>query len=228
MDFPVRAAARSLFATAAAVLLAAACAGVSAAQDQDGAAPSRGAYQGPMLSWAGKTPQRVDQPVAPQPPVISDAPPPRYVAPSPPRSPPPRYIAPPPAAPENASEPEPESAPPPAPRIARVDPGPAPRAPVAEAAAPPTPAAATPAPAAAATPDPGHTGPRFYSLHREYGLTPDPIPVPAQRSTVLVGPPDRGADPGQDAAGADDNPDKPAPHGDDQGADGAGDPSGQN
>jgi hypothetical protein len=196
MDFPMRAVLRPLLATAAAVLLAGAWAGACIAQDEDGAAPPQGVYQGPMLSWAGKTPPRVAPP--PAPPRSDYAPPSRYMAPPSP------------------SAAEPESAPPP--RIARADPEPPPAA-MAQPAAPPAPVV-PPAPAAA---DPGHTGPRFYSLHREYGIAPDPIPIPAERSTVLVGPPDRGAEPGADAAGADDNAAKPAPHGDGQGADGADD-----
>jgi hypothetical protein len=59
---------------------------------------------------------------------------------------------------------------------------------------------------------------RFYSLHREYGMTPDPIPQSTEDHTVLVGPPDngpaahdQGGDQDQDGAGDDD---KAAGHGD--------------
>jgi hypothetical protein len=38
-------------------------------------------------------------------------------------------------------------------------------------------AQATPAQSTAAN---GQSGPRFYSLHREYGIQPDPIPLPPQ------------------------------------------------
>ena len=56
------------------------------------------------------------------------------------------------------------------------------------------PAAQTPAPArtyaqASAAPRPG--GSQLYSLHREYGMTPDAIPAPpAGDNFILVGPPD--------------------------------------
>jgi len=63
------------------------------------------------------------------------------------------------------------------------------------------------------------TSVRFYSLHRAYGLSPDPIPAPTEGHTVLIGPPDQGAaDKAQDqGAGADqDGGDggKSAAHGD--------------
>jgi hypothetical protein len=209
MDFPMRAALRPLFATAAAVLLATACAGAATAQDQDGPASPQGGYQGPMLNWAGKAPSRVAPPAAPPRSEMSYAPSPRYMAP---------------ASPPSVAEPPPESAPPP-PRMVRANPEPPPPAMAAPAPQPAPAPVAAPAPAVAES---GHTGPRFYSLHRAYGITPDPIPIPTERSTVLVGPPDRGADPGADAAGADDPPAKPAPHGDGQGADGADDQSGEN
>ena len=49
-------------------------------------------------------------------------------------------------------------------------------------------------------------GVRFYSLHREYGITPDPVPTPQDRPMVLIGPPDnapaQSASP--DGAGGDD------------------------
>jgi hypothetical protein len=221
MDPRMRAALRPLLATAATVLAATACAGVTTAQDADGSAPPRDTYQGPMLSWAGKAPERVAAAPAPS---RSETP---YTAPA-------RYMAPPRAyrepAPESAPppverDPAPESAPPPR-RMVRADPEPAPRDMAAEAA-PLTPAFAPAVPAAPASST--QTGPRFYSLHRAYGLTPDPIPVPAQRPTVLVGPPDRYAEPGRDDAGADDDaPAKPAAHGDGQGADGAADQNGDN
>ena len=59
---------------------------------------------------------------------------------------------------------------------------------------------------------------RFYSLHREYGMTPDPIPQPTEDHTVLIGPPDQrsaaarpGRRPGPGRRGQDDG--KPAAHG---------------
>jgi hypothetical protein len=58
-------------------------------------------------------------------------------------------------------------------------PSPAPR----QAAAswtPPSRAAAAPAPASAAGSAATNQAPRFYSVHREFGLRPDPIPLPQQ------------------------------------------------
>jgi hypothetical protein len=47
----------------------------------------------------------------------------------------------------------------------------------------------TAAPAPAANPL-GQTGVHYYSLHREYGLTPDQVTTPKDRPMVLIGPPD--------------------------------------
>jgi hypothetical protein len=89
--------------------------------------------------------------------------------------------------------PSPEFAPTPAP-AQRPSPPPAPRLAYAN------PVLARPAPAAAIQPAarPAQTsampGPRYYSVHREFGLAPDAIPdQPAQPRYVLVGPPDRSA-----------------------------------
>ena len=53
---------------------------------------------------------------------------------------------------------------------------------------------------------------RLYSLHREYGMTPDPTPpTPKGQHYVLVGPPDT-AEPDSnaaEAAKADSRPDRP-------------------
>ncbi len=66
---------------------------------------------------------------------------------------------------------------------------------------------------------------RFYSLHRAYGMSPDPVEALAQRPMVLIGPPDHGAaartridgdqDPSQDGDADQDGGDggKPAVHG---------------
>jgi len=53
-----------------------------------------------------------------------------------------------------------------------------------------------PAPASAPPPRPIAGGaPRYYSLHREYGLAPDaPPPPPSTPRYVLIGPPDAPAD----------------------------------
>jgi hypothetical protein len=67
-----------------------------------------------------------------------------------------------------------------------------------------SPAGSTPPPAEQAG---GTTSVRFYSLHRQYGMSPDPIPAPTQGHTVLIGPPDQPASPkaqaDQDQGGAD-------------------------
>ena len=45
--------------------------------------------------------------------------------------------------------------------------------------------------AAAAQANPAPTsGVHYYSLHREYGLTPDQVTTPKDRPMVLIGPPD--------------------------------------
>jgi hypothetical protein len=72
--------------------------------------------------------------------------------------------------------------------------------------------AAAPA-AASASPT---TGVHYYSLHREYGLTPDQIATPKDRPMVLIGPPDDPTPQKQDDA--DDNG-KSAQHGGAAGAD---------
>lgn len=101
---------------------------------------------------------------------------------------------------------------PPAPQPAQAAPAPvaAPSPPTTEGASelfpPPEPPAAQAAPAPAAAPSPAHpaqasaqgpaegpTSVRFYSLHRDYGMAPDPIPAPTEGHTVLIGPPDHGA-----------------------------------
>jgi hypothetical protein len=83
------------------------------------------------------------------------------------------------------------------------------------------PAPARPTQASAQGPAEGSTSVRFYSLHRAYGMSPDPIPAPTEGHTVLIGPPDRGgADQSRDQSpGGDGDQDggdggKPAAHGD--------------
>jgi 2-oxoglutarate dehydrogenase E2 component (dihydrolipoamide succinyltransferase) len=61
------------------------------------------------------------------------------------------------------------------------------------------------------------TGVHFYSLHREYGLTPDKIVTPKDRPLVLIGPPDN--PPAQSHDDSDDNGGKSDKHGDGEGAD---------
>jgi hypothetical protein len=55
-------------------------------------------------------------------------------------------------------------------------------------------------------------GARLYSLHREYGLDPDPVAVPKQRPLVLIAPPDpQPPDAHDDSDGSDDGaPDRKA------------------
>jgi hypothetical protein len=60
----------------------------------------------------------------------------------------------------------------------------------------------------------GQTGVHYYSLHREYGLTPDQVATPRDRPMVLIGPPDDA--PTQKPDDATDGADK---HGAAQGAD---------
>lgn len=96
-------------------------------------------------------------------------------------------------APQAPPAPEPEFAPTPAP-VAMAPPAPRPQAPpqrMAYAPARPQPIAAPQAPPPYH--DPG-AGPRYYSLHREYGLAPDTIPEQlAAPRYVLIGPPDSDA-----------------------------------
>jgi hypothetical protein len=54
------------------------------------------------------------------------------------------------------------------------------------------------------------TGVHYYSLHREYGLTPDPVVTPKDRPMVLIGPPDDATPQKQDDA---DDTGKSAQHG---------------
>ena len=90
-------------------------------------------------------------------------------------------------------------------------------APSAVAAQPPAQALAqndtTIAPTQAANPL-GQTGVHYYSLHREYGLTPDQVVTPKDRPMVLIGPPDD--TPSQKSDDASDGSDK---HGAAQGVD---------
>jgi hypothetical protein len=43
---------------------------------------------------------------------------------------------------------------------------------------------------------------RFYSLHRDYGDTPDPVTLPVARPPVLIGPGDTATAPANIGAGA--------------------------
>ena len=56
----------------------------------------------------------------------------------------------------------------------------------------------------------------FYSLHREYGMTPDPIAAPTEHPMVLIGPSDSQTQQSQDDA---QDGQKAGHKGDGQGAD---------
>jgi hypothetical protein len=60
------------------------------------------------------------------------------------------------------------------------------------------------------------TGAHFYSLHREYGLTPDAVVTPKDRPMVLIGPPDNPPSDKQDNADGAGGSNR---HGDGEGAD---------
>ncbi|HEY5105833.1 MAG TPA: hypothetical protein VII73_03560 [Caulobacteraceae bacterium] len=175
--------------------------------DPDGAAPvSPAPYRGRFLQWAGKTTP------APQPtPVAAPLPPVQPVA-SLPAAPPPQIFYAPPVPPA----PRPASAP-----MAAIM-APAPMAPL--PAAPPAAAPLPPAPAAklalAAAPPPSQAGwvhSRFYSLHREYGDTPDAVALPVNRPPVLIGPGDGGAASVGDDPSGDDKAAKAKPPSDSDG-----------
>src|SRR5579871_1225730 len=182
---------RTLLALAASALALGGLAGAASAQpDRYGPPPawlerartSAPAYKGPFLTWADKTsaaPAASAQPVAPPEPARqrqmaalvrppTPAHPPRFSPPPPPAQ---AYAPPPPS----YAPPQRPLAPPPS---TYAPPQPAPV--VAAAAQPPGPAAQ----AAASAP----SSVRYYSLHRAYGLAPDPDPKPTNRPLVLIGP----------------------------------------
>jgi hypothetical protein len=192
MDCPRRPLLLTQLGIAAALLASLGFGGACGAQDsRDGLTQGddAGAPHGHYLTWAGKTPAH-----APTPRAARQAPPPRYV-------PTPQYH------PARAPEAEvgPEAAPPPA------------YAPQADAQPQPRSLAQGGGSASTGTTHAGTTSVRFYSLHREYGLTPDPVETPTQRPMVLIGPPDHAAAQDQDDDGGDG--DKPAHHGDGQDGD---------
>jgi hypothetical protein len=132
------------------------------------AQPPAGVYGGRMLTWASRTAPppapTVEAPQVTPPAPIAAAPAPAAL--QPPRAPASLYDSPPPVAQAR-----------PAPIAAAAPAQPRPQAPVRLAAAPNTAAGGAPT--------------RYYSLHREYGLSPDPAPVlPSEPRYVLVGPPD--------------------------------------
>jgi hypothetical protein len=180
---------RTLCGAAALALAAASLAGPGVAQDSG--------YHGPYLSWAGKSIPGAPAPAAAAAPAYAPTPSPAPPAPmqalpmAAPRPPaPPAYSEPlpPPLPPAPAAYVQPAApAPPPAPvAMAAPTPRPTPPLPPAQSAPQPQALAQNTPPASASAP----VHARFYSLHREYGMTPDPVTLPADRPMVLVGPPD--------------------------------------
>jgi hypothetical protein len=242
MDFVLAAPLRTRLTAAAVALAGVAVGGACSAEDyrdqtsQDGApAP----YHGPYLTWAGKV---VAPPPAPPPQARPAAPAysaPAYSAP-PPQPAPEVYRAPAPAAPlamayarptKSPMTAAPAAAQPVAPPVRSAAPT-AQSAPAAFAnrAPPKPPAIANPAPPHLATPQApaapqaaapqappsAPVGVRFYSLHRDYGMTPDPVPLPAARPPVLIAAP--AGPPAQSQDDSDDG-DKSAHKGDGQNGD---------
>lgn len=196
----------AFFATAAAAQTVPDRYGPPRAGVQTASAAQAMAYGGRMLSWASKV---EPAPAASRPPEPAAA---QAQAPQPRRElmasraytlgeieqapePQPAYAAAPPARPASLYDT-------PAPRTAAAAPQPAPAA--------PAPVRLAAAPTASPMAAPGGGAPtRLYSLHREYGMAPDPTPqVPAGERYVLVGPPDA-PQPAPDAAKADDGQDRP-------------------
>jgi hypothetical protein len=213
MDFHCRIAWRALLATATVGLAAAGFGGACAAQDAHGATP-QGGYQGPYLGWTGKVgPAPAPEPepapeAAPAPvPQADDAPPPVAHSELFPGDAPSQGEAP----PQFARSEAPASDAPPAAEAYRAPVAYTP--PPTRAPAPAPPPAAEPPPAApptayhqAANTPPqsagGASGVHFYSVGRQYGMTPDPIPPPGEGHTVLIGPSASAAD---DAGQADES-----------------------
>jgi len=147
-------------------------------------------YKGPFLTWAGKASPAPSSPPPPPPAVAPPVVAPAAFASSPPHQPPMAQVASP-------------AAPPP------VEPPLSAQAMMAPPAAPPAPAQATSTAAPAAQASATTQGARFYSLHRDYGLTPDPDPAPTGNPLVLVGPPTgpQGGGAGASDGGASDDSD---------------------
>jgi hypothetical protein len=181
---------------------AAAASAQTMVQDRYGPPPAAAAYQaqqgvsaygGPMLGWAGKrspAPAQTAHPSQTRPEPLALA---RQFASQAPAAPAPTPRPTPSVQP--GDEPVLRAALPPAadpaPDLLGGPPaGPLPTSLYGQAAAaPPSPAPARTYAQASAAPRPG--GSQLYSLHREYGMTPDAIPAPpAGGNYILVGPPD--------------------------------------
>jgi ribonuclease E len=206
--------------------------GVCLAQPTGGASTQPAAYDGPYLTWAGKeaSAAQPSQPdVAPSRAAASESEFAAWPAPAPgaPRlhraataAASPAYVAP-------AHVYTPHARPRPAAVAAYVAP---PETRPAQIAVSATSPAAAPAPSPAEAPAQAlaqndtppaasassTTGVHYYSLHREYGLTPDPVATPKDRPMVLIGPPDDPTPPKQDDA---DDAGPSAQHGGAAGAD---------
>ena len=154
------------------------CAAPAAAQSPpDRYGPARSAatlamsaYGGRMLTWSGKSAEQVAAPV-------------QQAAPSAVQPAPAAFAPPPPVAPAPAATPAPAPAP-----IARLTERAAPQAAAAPPSAPQPFTVAATAPAALRAPG-GGAPTRLYSLHRAYGLSPDPAPqVESAPRYVLIAP----------------------------------------
>jgi hypothetical protein len=181
MDSPRPALSRTLLCAAALSLAMASLAAPCAAQGLgDGSSQPDPGYRGPFLSWAGKTATPAPAASAPMPAAAPTPSPPQAAPPAPEPLPPPALPPPAPA--------------PPAPTAYSGDGRAAPLAPAAMAAPPAPPASAAPVQMAQATPPAAPASApvsaRYYSLHRAYGISPDPDPAPVDRPMVLIGPPD--------------------------------------
>jgi hypothetical protein len=228
---------RALCGSAAFAAAAVCFGGACAAQPGGDGLTQPAAYHGPYLTWAGKTASSDASP-----PVTAATSASEFAgwpapAPGAPRLRPTAYVAPPhayapkPAAVATYVAPRHAYAPVAAPKPAAVaayvaQPAPtlhARRAAQLAVSAPPAATAQPPAQvlaqidtttAAPAASPLGQTGVHYYSLHREYGLTPDQVVTPKDRPMVLIGPPDDS--PTQKPDDASDGADK---HGATQGAD---------
>ena len=191
--------------------------GASAAQPAGDGLTQPAVYHGPYLSWPGKTPAAgLSRQPDSAPAVAETGPASEFAAwPAPgPGAPRLRPIASAAAAPTYVAPPHayaPATRPRPAAVAAYVAPPQLHRRHPAQVAVSAPPAASAP-PAqelaqndTAAAPEASNplppTGTHFYSLHREYGLTPDHVATPKDRPMVLIGPPDTLSTQNQDAAG---------------------------
>ncbi|MFZ5670121.1 MAG: hypothetical protein ACOY4K_11550 [Pseudomonadota bacterium] len=166
-------------------LLALGAAGAQAAEDRYGprdpaAAPTAGRpWSGTMLDWRGKSPAPTPPAATPPAPSRPALTPGGLYQPGRTPPPPPGFVA---SGYGLAPAPTPAAAtPPPEPRSLYDRPSPL-RTPPAALPAPPAAAPVPGGPAAAGAPV------RFYSLHREFGPAPDPIPAPPRGESLAFRP----------------------------------------